>query len=101
VTARERVDLPAVDLFASIGRPVASGLKASGTVESRGTKATSSGRTPSLVRICVGAVQPEFGLGVDLKRPVWRSTGKRLATRKKAGNSLEKWAAAYATFQPR
>jgi Ca-activated chloride channel family protein len=28
VTARERVDLPAIDLFASIGRPVASGLKA-------------------------------------------------------------------------
>lgn len=29
VTARERVDVAAVDLFASIGRPVASGLKAS------------------------------------------------------------------------
>jgi Ca-activated chloride channel family protein len=27
LTARERVDLPAVDLFASIGRPVASGLE--------------------------------------------------------------------------
>jgi Ca-activated chloride channel family protein len=33
VTARERVDLAAVDLFASIGRPVASGLKASGNVQ--------------------------------------------------------------------
>jgi Ca-activated chloride channel family protein len=29
VTARERVDIAAIDLFASIGRPVASGLKAS------------------------------------------------------------------------
>lgn len=29
VTPRERVDLPAVDLFASVGRPVVSGLKAS------------------------------------------------------------------------
>jgi Ca-activated chloride channel family protein len=33
VTPSERVDLPAVDLFASIGRPVASGLKAQGNVE--------------------------------------------------------------------
>jgi len=33
VTASERVDLPAVDLFASIGRPVASGLKAPGNVQ--------------------------------------------------------------------
>jgi hypothetical protein len=30
VTARERVDMTAIDLFASMGRPVASGLKASG-----------------------------------------------------------------------
>jgi hypothetical protein len=30
VTPRERVDLPAVDLFASIGRPVASDVRASG-----------------------------------------------------------------------
>src|ERR1039458_5741704 len=32
VTARERVDLSAVDLFASMGRPVASGLRANGNV---------------------------------------------------------------------
>lgn len=32
MTARERVDLSAVDLFASLGRPVASGLKASDNV---------------------------------------------------------------------
>jgi len=31
VTPRERVDLPAVDLFASIGRPVASDVRVSGT----------------------------------------------------------------------
>lgn len=30
LTPRERVDLPAVDLFASIGRPVASGVRVSG-----------------------------------------------------------------------
>ena len=33
VTPRERVDLAAVDLFASIGRPVATGLKASSNVQ--------------------------------------------------------------------
>jgi Ca-activated chloride channel family protein len=33
VTPRERIDLCAVDLFASIGRPVASGLKAGGNVQ--------------------------------------------------------------------
>jgi Ca-activated chloride channel family protein len=33
VTARERVDLSAVDLFASIGRPVATGLKAEPSIE--------------------------------------------------------------------
>lgn len=33
VTPRERVDLAAVDLFASIGRPVASGLKAPGNIQ--------------------------------------------------------------------
>ena len=33
VTPRERVDLTAVDLFASIGRPVASGLKAGANIQ--------------------------------------------------------------------
>ena len=33
VTPNERVDIPAVDLFASVGEPVASGLKAMGIVE--------------------------------------------------------------------
>ena len=35
VTARERVDLPAVDLFASMGQPVASGLKTTGKCAAR------------------------------------------------------------------
>jgi Ca-activated chloride channel family protein len=33
VTARERVDLPAVDLFASMGQPAATGLKTSANVQ--------------------------------------------------------------------
>jgi hypothetical protein len=33
VTARERVDLSAVDLFASIGRPIASNLKGGAAIE--------------------------------------------------------------------
>jgi hypothetical protein len=33
VTARERVDLPAVDLFASMGQPAATGLKTSSSVQ--------------------------------------------------------------------
>ena len=33
VTPRERVDLPAVDLFASLGRPVATQLKAGGNIQ--------------------------------------------------------------------
>ncbi len=33
VTPRERVDIPAVDLFASIGRPIASGLKAGANIQ--------------------------------------------------------------------
>ena len=33
VGPRERVDLPAVDLFASLGRPVASGLKAGANIQ--------------------------------------------------------------------
>jgi len=33
VTPRERVDLPAVDLFASVGRPIVSGLKAGANIQ--------------------------------------------------------------------
>jgi len=48
VTPSERVDLPAVDLFASIGRPVASGLKAQGRVEPEPPAAVFAG-TPVLL----------------------------------------------------
>ena len=48
VTPRERVDLAAVDLFASIGRPVASGLKANGKLQPVPPSAVFSG-TPVLL----------------------------------------------------
>jgi len=48
VTPRERVDLAAVDLFASIGRPVATGLKASGNVQPEPPAAVFAG-TPVLL----------------------------------------------------
>jgi hypothetical protein len=48
VTARERIDLCAVDLFASIGRPVASGLKAGGNVQPQAPSFVFSG-TPVLL----------------------------------------------------
>src|SRR5207253_7305614 len=48
VTARERVDLAAVDLFASMGRPVASGLKATGDINPEPPAAVFAG-TPVLL----------------------------------------------------
>ena len=48
VTAAERVDLPAVDLFASIGRPLVSGLKAPASVRPEAPAAVFSG-TPVLL----------------------------------------------------
>jgi Ca-activated chloride channel family protein len=48
VSPSERVDLPAVDLFASIGRPVASGLKAGPNVRPEPPSAVFSG-TPVLL----------------------------------------------------
>ena len=48
VTANERVDLAAVDLFASIGRPVASGLKCTGDVQPEPPAAVFAG-TPVLL----------------------------------------------------
>jgi hypothetical protein len=48
VTPRERVDLPAVDLFASIGRPVASGLRAGANIQPEPPSFVFSG-TPVLV----------------------------------------------------
>lgn len=48
VTPRERVDLSAVDLFASIGRPVASGLKAGGDIQPQPASSVFNG-TPVLL----------------------------------------------------
>lgn len=48
VTGRERVDLAAVDLFASMGRPVASGLKAGANVQPAPASAVFAG-TPVLL----------------------------------------------------
>jgi hypothetical protein len=48
VTPRERVDMSAVDLFASIGRPVVSGLKAAGNIQPEPPSVVFSG-TPVLV----------------------------------------------------
>jgi hypothetical protein len=48
VTARERVDMAAVDLFASMGRPVAMGLKAGGNVQPEPPAAVFAG-TPALL----------------------------------------------------
>ena len=49
VTAEERVDLSAVELFASIGRPVASGLKTSQNVEICGLPSAAFSGTPVLL----------------------------------------------------
>lgn len=54
VTPRERVDLSAVDLFASIGRPIASELKAGGNIQPQPPSFVFSG-TPVLL---FGAVEP-------------------------------------------
>ena len=48
VTPRERIDLCAVDLFASIGRPVASGLKTGGNIQPEAPSFVFSG-TPVLL----------------------------------------------------
>lgn len=69
LTARERVDLAAVDLFASMGRPVASGLKASGA-QPEPPHAVFAG-TPVLL---FGEMESDAGHGVEL---MW--DGGRLA----------------------
>jgi Ca-activated chloride channel family protein len=62
VTARERVDLSAVDLFASIGRPVAAGLKAGGNVQPEPPPAVFAG-TPVLL---YGEMESNSGDRVEL-----------------------------------
>jgi Ca-activated chloride channel family protein len=62
VTPRERVDLCAVDLFAAIGRPVASGLKAEGNIQPAPPVAVFSG-TPVLL---FGEVEAEGENRIEL-----------------------------------
>jgi Ca-activated chloride channel family protein len=62
VTARERVDLSAVDLFASMGRPVAGGLKAGGNVQPEPPRAVFAG-TPVLL---YGEMESDSGDRVEL-----------------------------------
>jgi Ca-activated chloride channel homolog len=67
VTPRERVDLCAVDLFASIGRPVASGLRVEGNVRPQPPAAVISG-TPVVL----------FGEGADHVAVEWEGGELRL-----------------------
>jgi Ca-activated chloride channel homolog len=70
VTARERVDLAAIDLFASIGHPVAVGLKAE-TAQPELPAAVFAG-TPVLV---FGEVENDFARPVELR---WDGGSMRL-----------------------
>ncbi len=89
VTPSERVDLPAVDLFASIGRPVASGLKAQGNVEPEPPAAVFAG-TPVLLFGDAGRIAVSWDGGGSLVLPmesatetgdaVWLLQGARLIT---------------------
>ena len=93
VTPRERVDLPAVDLFASIGRPVASGLKAGGKIQPEPPGLVFAG-TPVLLFGEVegerGQIELTWGAGAlslpvpvgpdDIGQTVWLLQGSRLIT---------------------
>jgi len=92
VTAKERVDLPAVDLFASIGRPVASGLKAQGNIQPdppaavfAGTPVLLFGETPESNRIEIawdggGTLALPVEPGDQSDDTVWLLQGARLIT---------------------
>jgi Ca-activated chloride channel family protein len=62
VTPKERVDLPAVDLFNSVGRPVASGLKAGENVQPEPVSSVFSG-TPVLL---FGEADESAGTQIEL-----------------------------------
>jgi Ca-activated chloride channel homolog len=93
VTARDRVDLPTVDLFASIGRPVASGLKAQGNIEPAPPASVFAG-TPVLLFGDGGRIEVTWDGGRSLALPmesametametndtVWLLQGARLIT---------------------
>lgn len=94
VTPRERVDLPAVDLFASIGRPVACGLKAGASIQPAPPACVFSG-TPVLLFGDAGEtgenrielewdggrlnLPVKFGEG-DIADTLWLLQGSRLIT---------------------
>jgi Ca-activated chloride channel homolog len=94
VTPRERVDLSAVDLFASIGRPVASGLKAGANIQPEPPSCVFSG-TPVLLfgnagdtgenQIALGWHGGQLNLPVksgecDIADTLWLLQGSRLIT---------------------
>lgn len=94
VTPRERVDLPAVDLFASIGRPVVLGLKAGANVQPEPPSLVFSG-TPVLLfgeggetgESQIELSWPGGGLRLavessqsDIGETVWLLQGSRLIT---------------------
>ena len=97
VTPSERVDLPAVDLFASIGRPVASGLKVQGDIQPdppasvfAGTPVLLFGEAPAANRIeiawdgggslAVPVESPMESKGSETDDSVWLLQGARLIT---------------------
>ena len=89
VTANERVDLAAVELFASIGRPVATGLKAGANIQPEpasqvisGTPVLLFGEGESIELSWDGGrlmLPVEFGDG-DIAETVWLLQGSRLIT---------------------
>jgi Ca-activated chloride channel family protein len=89
VTAQERVDLPAVDLFASIGRPVAVGLKAD-RVQPEPPPAVFAGTPVLLFGEGEGPVELKWDGGQmtlpvafdsgDVGETVWLLQGSRLIT---------------------
>jgi Ca-activated chloride channel family protein len=94
VTPRERVDLSAVDLFASVGRPIVSGLKAGGNIQPEAPSFVFSATPVLLFGDTSQEGEDQIGLtwdGGQLKLPVpfsrnevgetvWLLQGSRLIT---------------------
>jgi Ca-activated chloride channel family protein len=94
VTPRERVDLPAVDLFASIGRPIASGLKASANIQPEPPSCVFGGTPVLLFGDAVDTEETQIELGwqggrmnlpvkfseCDIAETLWLLQGSRLIT---------------------
>jgi len=89
VTPRERIDLPAVDLFASMGRPVASELKAGENIQPQPSATVFSG-APLLLfgegdRIDLTWAGGQWGTPIiaernDVGQTAWLLQGSRLIT---------------------